>query len=284
LSEELGRFVWYELMTTDVAVASTFYGKVVGWEARDASTAGLAYQVLASADRAVTGLMELPPEAQRMGATPRWMGYIAVADVKATVERIARLGGHIYVPPTDTNIGRIAVVTDPETSTLGLVEGLKTVRPQQTDMRRPGRVGWHELLAANRTRAFSFYGEIFGWQKANIEGEPANKYQIFSAGGQTIGGIFTKRREEALPFWLYYLNVDDVDAALERVSSAGGSLFEGPLELADDIWIARCRDPMGAAFALQGKRGAASHVGWSVAWGDFSSKGRLLVSKLPKRS
>lgn len=28
-----GRFVWYELMTTDTAAAKAFYGKVVGWGA-----------------------------------------------------------------------------------------------------------------------------------------------------------------------------------------------------------------------------------------------------------
>jgi predicted enzyme related to lactoylglutathione lyase len=37
-----GRFVWYELMTTDVAHAWAYYSNVVGWGARDASTTELA--------------------------------------------------------------------------------------------------------------------------------------------------------------------------------------------------------------------------------------------------
>jgi predicted enzyme related to lactoylglutathione lyase len=32
-----GRFVWYELMTTDSEAAKAFYAKVVGWGTRDAS-------------------------------------------------------------------------------------------------------------------------------------------------------------------------------------------------------------------------------------------------------
>jgi len=279
-----GRFVWYELMTTEVAVARTFYAEVVGWDAQDASTSDLAYTVLASGKTPVSGLMELPPAARKMGATPRWMAYVSVSDVKATAERIVRLGGTVYVPPTDTNIGRIAVVADPQMATLGLVEGLKAGQQQLPEMGKVGRVGWHELLAADRTKAFAFYGEVFGWQKVNAEIGPTNKYQLFSVGGQTIGGMFTKRREELLSFWLYYINVDDVDAALERVKAAGGSIFEGPMELSGEIWIARCRDPQGAAFALQGKRGPASEVGWSVEWGNFSSRGRLQVSKPPRRS
>ena len=60
-----------------------------------------------------------------MDATPRWMGYVGVSDVDAAAERLKRLGGTVYVPPTDTNIGRISVVADPQTATLALVEGLK---------------------------------------------------------------------------------------------------------------------------------------------------------------
>lgn len=275
-----GRFVWYELMTTDVAVAKAFYATVVGWQVRDASTPGLQYSEFCSGTVPLGGVMELPLEARQMGATPRWMAYVGVNDVKATAEQIVRLGGAVYVPPTDTNIGRISVVADPQTAPFGLVEGLKAGAPEAAEMGKQGRVGWHELLAAHRQKAFAFYGEVFGWQEANAGGVgPADEYQLFSAGGQTIGGIFTKRPEERIPFWLYYINVDDIDAALERVSAAGGSIFEGSRELPGEIWIARCRDPQGTAFALQGKRGLASEVGWSVEWGDFSSRGRLQVSK-----
>ena len=35
-----GRFVWYELMTTDMKIAKAFYARVVGWGALDASMPG----------------------------------------------------------------------------------------------------------------------------------------------------------------------------------------------------------------------------------------------------
>jgi len=41
-------------------------------------------------------------------------------------------------------------------------------------------------------------------------------------------------------------------------------------------WIARCRDPQGAAFALQGTR-SQTGIGWSVEWDGFSSKGRVVI-------
>ena len=35
MSDSQGRFVWYELMTTDTGAAKDFYSKVVGWGTQD---------------------------------------------------------------------------------------------------------------------------------------------------------------------------------------------------------------------------------------------------------
>jgi uncharacterized protein len=279
-----GRFAWYELMTTDMAAARAFYAEVVGWVARDASTPDLAYALFAADTAAVGGLLELPENARKMGATPRWMGYVGVDDADAAADRLRQLGGAIYVPPTDTNIGRIAVVADPQTATLALVEGLKLGEPPPAELGGPGRVGWHELLAVDVPKALAFYDALFGWQKADAETDPTDSYQVFATGGQTIGGMLNKRAFEPVPFWLYYFDVGDIDAAAERVKRGGGQIFEGPLELLDGGWIARCADPQGAMFALQGERSqeggrqaADSEVGWSTTWGGISSRGRLVT-------
>jgi predicted enzyme related to lactoylglutathione lyase len=283
-----GGFAWYELMTTDVATARAFYSNVVGWDARDASTTQLAYTLFTAGNVPASALMALPEEARRMGATPRWMGYVDVDNADATADRIKRLGGAVYVPPTDSNIGRISVVADPQAAILGLVEGLKTGSSQAAGLDQPGHVGWHELLAADWAKAFGFYADLFGWQKVDTESGPLDAYQLFSAGGQTIGGMFTKRPVEPIPYWLFYFNVGDIDAATERVRRGGGQVFEGPFAVPEGSWIARCIDPQGAIFALQGKRNrdaiardAASEVGWSTEWSGISSRGKLTTK--PRR-
>ncbi len=105
-----GRFAWYELMTTDIAAARTFYARWWAGTPQDASAPGLPYTQFTAGQAPVAGLLDLPEGARKMGATPRWMGYVAVDDVAAASAQISRLGGTVYVPPTDTNIGRIAVV------------------------------------------------------------------------------------------------------------------------------------------------------------------------------
>lgn len=278
-----GRFVWYELITTDIAAAKAFYARVVGWHARDASTADLSYTLFTSAEFAVGGLMDLPIEATKKGAMPRWVGYVAVDDVDATASRLKRLGGAVYVAPTDTNIGRISVVADPQSATLALVSGLKLADARPAERDQPARVGWHELLAVDPEESFAFYSELFGWRKPDAEPGPAQPYHLFAAGGHTLGGMFSKRDREPVPFWLYYFNVDDIDVATQHVKDLGGRIFEGPLAVPGGGWVARCIDAQGAMFALEGKRrrqdfmhDAESEVGWSTNWGGISSRGRLM--------
>jgi uncharacterized protein len=274
-----GCFAWYELLTTDVAAAKAFYGDVLGWEARDASTPDLSYTLLAAGKVPTCGVMELPEEGRRMGARPRWMGYVGVDDIEVTAGRIKRLGGSVFVPPTDTNIGCISVVADPQTAIFALVARLKFSHQQPLEAAKPGRVGWHELLAADWEKAFAFYGEIFGWQKPHTEISAKEHYHPFSACGLTIGGMFTRHPSDPPPFWLLYFNVEDIQAAEERVKVAGGEVFPNPVEMPGGTSIARCADPQGAAFALQGRQSQTSKLGWSTEWSGFSSKGRLVGQK-----
>jgi uncharacterized protein len=278
-----GHFVWYELLTTDKAAARSFYADVVGWGAQDASTPSVNYSLFTAGTDPVAGLMELPGDARKMGATSRWVGYVGVNDVDATADRIRPLGGAVYVQPTDTNIGRIAVVADPQTASLALVKALKPGKQQPAEPGRPGHVGWHELLTVDWQNALAFYGELFGWQRADAEIDPSDGYQMFYCGEKRIGGMFNKPAVIPDPFWVYYFNIGDIDEAMERVKAGGGQIFRGPQELREGSWIARCGDPQGAVFALEGKRSkdavgrtSGSEVGWSTEWGGYSSRGRLV--------
>jgi len=251
-----GRFVWYELMTTDMEAARTFYDDVVGWGTQDASMPGMAYTLFTAGGTSVSGLMDLPEDARKSGLRPSWLGYVGVSDVDAAADRIKELGGAVHVPPKDIpNISRFSVAVDPQMATIALFKWLEGGQGKPPTLDATGRVGWHELLEADWEKAWAFYREIFGWQKAEADMGPVDTYQLFSAGGETIGGMFTKPAMEPVPFWLYYFNVGDIDAAAQRVKAGGGQILDGPLQVAGGSWIVQCTDPEGAIFALEGKRG-----------------------------
>jgi predicted enzyme related to lactoylglutathione lyase len=287
LSDRLAQFAWYELLTTDVAAARAFYGHIVEWQAKD-TAAAFPYTVFCADKVEIGGLMALPPDAGRMGATPRWVGYVAVDDIDAAVDRLRRLGGSVFVPPTDSNIGRVSIVADPQTANFGMVSGLTRggVAAESSEL---GQVSWQELFAADGKSAFAFYSELFGWEAAIGEKDLLDSYQRIAVGGRTIGGMFTKLPRVPVPFWLYYFEVADIAVAVTRVKEGGGRVVQGPMELFGGTWIARCIDPQGAMFSLQGKTSrtdiapaSIDELNWAADWGGFTSRGKVVTR--PKRS
>lgn len=255
MSDFQGRFIWYELMTTDTAAAKAFYGDVVGWGAKEAPVPGVSYTLFTLGELPVSGLMDLPEEVRKMGVPPNWIGYVAVDDVDATTDRVTQLGGTVHVPPQDIpNVGRFAVVADPQKAVVALFKPSAPGPDQMPEPGTPGRIGWHELLAEDWETVFPFYSALFGWTKADAMDMGAmGTYQLFALGEQTLGGMFSKPPMVPVPYWQYYFNVDDIDAAVERVTAGGGKVLNGPMEVPGG-WIIQGMDPQGAMFALYGPR------------------------------
>jgi hypothetical protein len=57
-----------------------------------------------------------------------------------------------------------------------------------------------------------------------------------------------------VPNWLYYINVADFDAAVDRVKTGGGQVLNGPMQVPGGDWIIQGKDPQGAMFALVGQK------------------------------
>jgi predicted enzyme related to lactoylglutathione lyase len=252
-----GRFAWYELMTTDTAAAKAFYGKVVGWgtQVPPTSLPGMEYTLFTSGDIPAAGLMNQPEEAKRMGAPPSWLGYVAVDDVDATAEKVKRLGGAVHVPPMDIpGICRFTVLADPLMATFAV---LKFANPSQGEPAQGalGHTGWHELHSTDWQKVFTFYSELFGWQKAEAMDMGAmGTYQLFTAGGPAIGGMFNSPAAGQHPFWIYYFNVRGAEEAAARVTAGGGKIIHGLTQVPGGSFIVQCADPQGAMFALVGPR------------------------------
>jgi predicted enzyme related to lactoylglutathione lyase len=66
--------------------------------------------------------------------------------------------------------------------------------------------------------------------------------------------MMTKTPETPVPFWLYYFNVNAVEAAMARVNDAGGQVIHGPMQGPGGSRIAHCLDPHGATFAMVGPK------------------------------
>jgi uncharacterized protein len=244
-----GSFVWYDQMSNDLAGAEAFYTKVVGWTLAPNTMNDQRYTLLKAGSTMVGGLMPIPADAK--GARPAWMGYIAVDDVKAYADKVTAAGGKIHRPPTEIpNVGTFAVAGDSHGAGFLLFKP-NSSEAMELDQAAQGHVGWHELHAGDGEQAFAFYSGLFGWTKGEAMDMGAmGKYQLFNTKSGQSGGMMTKTPPTPAPFWLYYINVEAIDAAAERVNAAGGKIVNGPMQVPTGRWIVQGIDPQGAMFAL----------------------------------
>lgn len=244
-------FFWYDLMTPDTQAAAKFYGQVVGWTTQDVSQAGHTYAVFQREGAGVAGLMPVPKE---MGgqAQPVWFGYVAVDDVDAMAKRIQAEGGTIHRGPMEVpGVIRFAVVSDPQGAVFLIAKGLDPHPMPKLPPGTPGTIGWHELYGRDWKGSWGFYEKLFGWTKDRaLDMGEMGTYQLFATGGDAMGGMMNVPPEAPGPFWGYYINVDAIDSAIERVKKNGGKVTMGPHEVPGGSWIVQATDPQGAYFAL----------------------------------
>ena len=249
-----GNFIWYELMTSDAEAAERFYGHVVGWSPKDSGHPDMRYTLLHIGEAPVAGLMAIPADCGP-DMKPAWTGYIWAEDVDAKAAEVKERGGKVLREPEDIpNVGRFAVVADPQGGMFQLYAPNMTDRGDLPKPPTPGTIGWHELNTEGWEDAFAFYSKLFGWNKDRaMDMGDMGTYQLFAAGGEAIGGMMNRIDKSIPPHWAFYFCVDNIDAAQERVTSKGGQVVFGPQEV-PGAWILQCVDPQGAFFCLVGPR------------------------------
>jgi predicted enzyme related to lactoylglutathione lyase len=248
-----GRFVWHELMTPNGAGAHEFYSKVLGWRTEDWAH-DPSYRMFAAEAGPLGAAVE------KRDGVPQWIAYIGTEDVDATVEAATRLGASVTTPPTTLpNAGRFAVLADPQGAAFGV--HATSAEPQPEAEPSAGEFSWHELATnIDPATAFAFYSELFGWDLLGQHDMGAmGQYLLFGRNGVQRGGMMNKG-EMGRPgpaYWVGYVSVADIDAAVEGAKSARGSLLNGPMDVPGGDRVAQLADPHGAFFAVHMRAAAA---------------------------
>jgi predicted enzyme related to lactoylglutathione lyase len=254
-SPVLGRPLWYELMTTDMKAAESFYKTVVGWTSAPFDGSPQPYTMFSrSGGIPVAGVMTTP---QEMNAPPFWAMYVGVPKLEDGVAHIKRLGGSEISPVIEVpKVGRMQMMKDPQGAAFYIYEPASS---EQLPEGAPevGEASWHELMTTDSPAAMKFYQEVFGWQPSEaMDMGPLGKYQMFNRPHGMIGGMMNKPAEMAQvpPHWAIYFRVPDINAAVERIKANGGQILNGPMEVPGGDWIVNAKDPQGAAFSLHAKK------------------------------
>jgi predicted enzyme related to lactoylglutathione lyase len=122
-----------------------------------------------------------------------------------------------------------------------------------------GTPTWIELAVPDLDAALAFYGAVFGWDFRTAP-EEHGRYTNCLLRGRPVAGI-APTDVSGPSAWTVSLATPDVDATVERVRRAGGTVLEGPADAMGQGRWAVVRDPVGARLGLwQGR----DHVGCQV--------------------
>ena len=251
-----GKFIWYDLMTSDPQAAQDFYGQLIGWGTQEWEDGERPYTMWTNQGTPLGGVMELPEEVRDAGAPPHWMAYVAVDNVEQIVVQVKESGGSVLKNATHVEgAGSFAVLADPQGAAFAIYSSASDDSQDAGNETAVGRFSWNELATSDYNGAVSFYSDLFGWEPQEaMDMGPGGIYQIYGQSGAALGGMFNKPDEmPGPPMWLYYVSVEDVNLSVEKVKELGGQVLNGPMEVPGGDLIAQCVDPQGALFALHSK-------------------------------
>ena len=113
-----------------------------------------------------------------------------------------------------------------------------------------GMFVWRELSTSDVEGSLRFYRELAGWKSQRID-MPNGPYHLLFKDLKQVGGLMALAPGVDMPpYWMSYLSVPDVDAALAAAKRLGGEVVWGPLEVEDIGRMATVVDPRGGAFSL----------------------------------
>ena len=246
----IGKIMWRDLMTDDVDGAKRFYGGLLGWTFEDSQgPRGQAYAVASSGNVYVAGMVEVERATDGTNYS-RWLPYISVADVDATVSRAVTAGATVAVSARDVNLGRVAALIDPEGAVVGLARSNVGDPDDSTTAPAAGRPVWSELLSNNPSSAADFYREL-GDYDVNIIERRGGEYTLLVSNGTNRAGVFQNPGEDQDPVWLTFFGVDDPAAAAILAESLGGKIILPASPELRNGTMAVVTDPSGAILVLQ---------------------------------
>lgn len=222
-----GDIGYVSVWTGAPARSARFYGHVLGW------TFDAASRQVTNTDQPI-GIVAVP-------GPPTLFCCYAVVDVAAARQAILDVGGRAG-EVTQTPHGPTVDATDPAGTAFAVYQPVGDEPRLALNGTGPGELSYVTYQVSDSADFRRFYGRVLGWsfEPGRIEDgwEPRSVHPMVGmAGGSTEPMV--------VPMW----TVADVDAAVERVRAAGGTVIEEPSQQSYGS-SALCTDDQGVRFYL----------------------------------
>ncbi len=110
-----------------------------------------------------------------------------------------------------------------------------------------------EVIGKDSERLQSYYAELFDWK---IDADNPMKYGMVdgkdnpSSTGSIGGGVGWGGPDSTGGYVTFYVAVPDIEAALQKAESLGGTRVMGPEKITDEVELGQFTDPEGHLIGL----------------------------------
>jgi predicted enzyme related to lactoylglutathione lyase len=255
----VGKVIFAELVTPDLAAAKQFYGGLFGWTFRDIQSGKAEYAAASLDGQPVAGLIHKELSTGEH-SQPAWLSFIAVRDVDATRDLAVQHGARVVFPPRSVqDRGRQAVFADPQGAVFAVLASSSGDPPDV--LAEPGEWIWSSLITRDPDAGAAFYQTLFDYEVFALPADEGAQHLLLATDNyaRASANSWPANKPNVHPHWLNYVRVEDADKTAAKAVALGGRILVEPRLDRHGGKVAVIADPAGAAFGL-------------LEWSDSDSK------------
>src|ERR1035437_3279947 len=255
----VGKVIFVELVTPDLAAAKKLYAELFGWTFRDIQSGETKYAEASLDGRPVAGLIhkDVPAGEHRQ---PAWLTFIAVRDVDVARTIALQHGAKVlFEPHSIPNRGREAIFADPQGAIFAVLASSSGDPPDV--LAAPGEWIWSSLITTDPDGDAAFYQTLFDYEVFDLPADEGAQHLMLASDNHLRASANTlpANRPNIHPHWLNYVRVEDAVKMTAKLVALGGRVLVEPRVDRHGGKVAVVADPLGARFGL-------------LEWSDTESK------------
>jgi predicted enzyme related to lactoylglutathione lyase len=246
----VGKVIFLDLVTPDIAAAKQFYAGLFGWQFRDSQDGVIKYAAASLDGRPVAGLLqrEIPAGEHPQ---PAWLSFLSVRDVDAVAASASQHGAKLMFGPRDfPDRGREAVLADPQGAVFAILASGSGDPPDVLAV--PGQWIWSSLITSDPDAGAAFYQALFGYEVYELPAAEGAEHLLLASDDYARASVnsLPAATPGRHPYWLNFVRVEDTLKMTAKVVALGGRVLVEPRFDRHGGRVAVVADPQGAPFGL----------------------------------
>jgi predicted enzyme related to lactoylglutathione lyase len=242
-----GKMVFAALVTPDLLAAERFYTSLFDWQFQNAYVGERLFGEASFDGRTIAAIVQRPVQD---GKLPAWRSFLSTADLDKSVRSAVHNGASVLVDPHQlANVGRDALLADPQGAVFGLLESSSGDPPDI--LAAPGEWIWSSLVTTDPRQGAAFYEAVLGYDSFPLPDPQETRHFVLASetfARASVNPLPSSRPVH--PRWISYVRVSDMTEMVGKATSLGARVVVPAHQDRNGGTIALIADPAGALFGL----------------------------------